>query len=229
MTGTIINAATIILGGILGKIIGNKLPDSMQKTVLNGIGLIVILLGIEMALGTSNILVILISLVVGIIIGEYMKIEYYLEVLGGKIEKAVQKKFSGTGDVAKGFVTATLLFGIGPMAIMGSLENGLLGTYKLLGIKSTLDGITSVVLGASLGIGVIFSAGPVLIYQGLISVFASWLEIILKENIIVEMTALGGVLIISIGLNILGLTKIKVGNMLPGLLVVIILAMIFIK
>lgn len=223
MLGTILNAVAIIIGGLLGKIIGSIIPDSMQKTVLQGIGLIVILLGIEMAFNTSNILIVLISLVVGTIIGEVLQIDCAFERIGRKIEEYTLKVFKGAGNIAKGFVTASLLFVIGPMAVMGALENGLLGTYKILAVKSSLDGITSIILGASLGIGVIFSALPVFIYQGTISIFASWAEMLLNEQIIAEMTALGGVLVVAIGLNILDIIKIKVANMLPGLVIIVLI------
>lgn len=228
MTGTIINVIAIIAGSILGKLVGAKIPKSMQKTIIYGIGLVVLVLGIEMALKTSNMILILVSLVIGALIGEVLRIEEYLEMLGNKLETLVKKYFKDSGDVASGFVTATLLYVIGPMAIMGALENGLMGTYNLLAIKSSLDGISAIILTASLGIGVIFSAIPVFLYQGFISIFASWIEIFLSAEIIAEMTSLGGILIMAIGFNILEVIKVKVANMLPGLIVVVIISSFFI-
>jgi len=227
MLGTVINALAIIIGGIIGKLIGAVIPESMQKTILNGIGLIVVLLGIEMSLGTSNILIVLLSLVIGIVIGELLQIDCAFERVGKKLEEVVLRVFRGSGEIAKGFVTASLLFVIGPMAVMGALENGLLGSYNILAVKSSLDGVTSIIFAASLGIGVIFSAIPVFIYQGAISIFASWAERFLNDLVVLEMTALGGILIIAIGLNILNLAKIKVANMLPGLLVITIVTYFF--
>ncbi len=221
MVGTIINVLAIVVGGLLGKIIGNRIPESTQNTVLNGVGIVVIILGIDMALKAQNIILVFVSLIVGIVIGELFAIEDRLERLGKQVELGAKKIFKRAGNIAEGFVTATLLYVIGPMAIMGALENGLLGTYKILAVKSSLDGISSIILGASLGIGVVFSAIPVLIYQGMISMFASGLETVLKGEVVTEMSALGGLLIIGIGINILGISKIKVANMLPGLLIVI--------
>ena len=221
MVGTIINVLAIVVGGLLGKIIGNRIPESTQNTVLNGVGIVVIILGIDMALKAQNIILVFVSLIVGIVIGELLAIEDRLERLGKQVELGAKKIFKRAGNIAEGFVTATLLYVIGPMAIMGALENGLLGTYKILAVKSSLDGISSIILGASLGIGVVFSAIPVLIYQGMISMFASGLETVLKGDVVTEMSALGGLLIIGIGINILGISKIKVANMLPGLLIVI--------
>ena len=183
--------------------------------MMQGIGLSVIVIGLSMALKTENIIITILSLVLGGIIGEVLQIEERLEDLGKWIETKLGR--GSTGDFTKAFVTASLVYCIGAMAVMGALESGLTGKDDILYAKSTLDGISSVIFASSLGIGVAFSALPVLIYQGLITFAATFVKVFLTDSVINEMTAAGGVLILGIGLNILGITKIKIGNMLPAI------------
>lgn len=227
MIGTIINVIAIIMGTIIGRIIKRGIPKSMQETIIQGVAIVVLVLGIDMALQTENLIYVLLSVVMGTIIGEFLKLEHRLEWLGEKLELLISKTFGSQGEIAKAFVFASLLYGIGPMAIMGALEDGLTDSYDLLLIKSTLDGITSIILGASMGIGIMFSAIPVLIYQGTITLFAGWIEQYLTASIINEMTAVGGILILAISLNILKLIKVKVGNMLPAIIIIVLLLSIF--
>ncbi|MGF7186449.1 hypothetical protein GGQ84_002551 [Desulfitispora alkaliphila] len=228
MVGTIINVGAIITGSLLGWLIKKGIPENMQRTILQGIALIILVMGISMAFETEKILFVLLSLVIGTILGELMKIEECLGWLGKKLEGFVNSKYSnGGGNVARAFVFASLIYAIGPMAIMGALEDGLTGNYDILLVKSSLDGITAVVFSASMGIGVIFSSITVLIYQGGITLFAGWAEQFLTDVVVNEMTAVGGVLIMGIGINMLELVKIKVGNMLPSIIIIVIFATIF--
>lgn len=215
MLGTIVNAAAIIIGATIGILLKAGIPEKIKNTMMQGIGLSVIVIGLSMALKTENIIITILSLVLGGIVGEVLKIEERLENIGKRIEKKLGS--GSTGAVAKAFVTASLIYCIGAMAVMGALESGLTGKHNILYAKSTLDGISSVIFGSSFGIGVAFSALPVLIYQGLITIAASSIKGFLTGSILNEMTATGGVLILGIGLNILGITKIKVGNMLPAI------------
>ncbi|HHY13386.1 MAG TPA: DUF554 domain-containing protein [Thermoanaerobacterales bacterium] len=215
MLGTIVNTAVIILGAIIGVSLKSGLSDGTKDTIMHGIGLSVVIIGLSMALETENIIITILSLVVGGILGELLQIEGRLERAGRWLEQRLGSNSSG--DFTKAFVTASLVYCIGAMAVMGALESGLTGKHDILFAKSTLDGISSIIFGSTLGIGVAFSGFSVLIYQGLITIAASSIKVFLTEPIINEMTAVGGVLILGIGLNILGITKIKVGNMLPAI------------
>jgi len=213
--GTIVNAAAIVIGAMIGILLKTGIPEKIKNTMMQGIGLSVIVIGLSMALKTENIIITILSLVLGGIIGEVLQIEERLEDLGKWIETKLGR--GSTGDFTKAFVTASLVYCIGAMAVMGALESGLTGKHDILYAKSTLDGISSVIFASSLGIGVAFSALPVLIYQGLITFAATFVKVFLTDSVINEMTAAGGVLILGIGLNILGITKIKIGNMLPAI------------
>ncbi|HHU70050.1 MAG TPA: DUF554 domain-containing protein [Thermoanaerobacterales bacterium] len=215
MLGTIVNAAAIVIGAMIGILLKTGIPEKIKNTMMQGIGLSVIVIGLSMALKTENIIITILSLVLGGIIGEVLQIEERLEDLGKWIETKLGR--GSTGDFTKAFVTASLVYCIGAMAVMGALESGLTGKHDILYAKSTLDGISSVIFASSLGIGVAFSALPVLIYQGLITFAATFVKVFLTDSVINEMTAAGGVLILGIGLNILGITKIKIGNMLPAI------------
>lgn len=230
LLGSFINAALIILGAIIGRIFQN-LPDTMKNTVLQIIGLAVALLGIQMGFEGSNFIIIIISLVIGAVIGEWIDLDKQLNRLGKWIETKFGNK-SSEGKVAEGFVTATLIFLIGSMAIIGALDSGLRNDHDVLITKGIIDGFTSVVLSSTLGLGVLLSAVPVFLYQGIITLFSGFISEYIPEAaldlFIQEMTATGGVMIIAIGLNIAGLTKIRVANLLPGILVVgIIIAITF--
>jgi uncharacterized membrane protein YqgA involved in biofilm formation len=220
MLGTLVNVAAILIGGLIGLLFGKTFPEKMRHTVIQGIGLAVLLIGGSMALLTKNALIVIGSLVLGGIIGELIDIELRLRNLGKWLEKTITTG-EGNGQFTKAFVTSSLIYCIGAMAIMGALESGLHGNNSILYAKAMLDGISSVVFTTSLGIGVIFSALPVLIYQGGISLFAGLLQGVLSTAVINEMSATGGLLIVAIGINILEIKEIKVANLLPGIFVAI--------
>ncbi|MBA2872894.1 hypothetical protein HNQ85_003207 [Anoxybacillus calidus] len=220
LLGTVVNGVCITIGALLGKVF-RRIPERVKTTVMSGIGLAVTLLGIQMGLKGEQFLVVIFSLVLGGILGELWKLEDKLNKLGLWLERKLGD--NQEGNIAKGFVTATLLFVIGAMAIIGALDSGLRGDHRVLYTKSIIDGFTSIILTTTLGIGVIFSAIPVMIYQGTIALLATqierWVPNALLESFITESTATGGILIIAIGLNMLGLTKIHVANLLPSILV----------
>ncbi|MGD0154190.1 MAG: DUF554 domain-containing protein [Thermacetogeniaceae bacterium] len=224
MLGTIVNVAAIIFGAILGDFLKTGFPERIKATVMQGIGLVVILIGLSMALKTQNALVVTLSIVIGGIIGELLGIEEWLNGLGLKLEQRwVPSGRSDDGNFAKAFVTASLVYCVGAMAIMGALESGLTGHHYTLFVKSILDGITSIVFASSMGIGVAFAAIPVFLYQGGITLAASFIKPLLTDAIILEMSATGGLLIFGIGINMLtgGRVQIKIGNLLPGIFVAI--------
>lgn len=226
MLGTIVNSLAIIAGAIIGILFGQALPEKMKKTVIQGIGLAVLLIGISMALQTKNTLIVIASLVIGGIIGEWIDIEYRLQQLGNWLEKTLSKGKS-QGNFTKAFVTTSLIYCVGAMAIMGALESGLKGEHSILYAKAMLDGISAIVFASSMGIGVLASVVPVFLYQGGITLSASLLQGLLSAPVIAEMTATGGLLILGIGLNILEIKEIKVGNLLPGIFVAIPLTILF--
>jgi uncharacterized membrane protein YqgA involved in biofilm formation len=226
MLGTIINVMAVLIGGTLGSLLGSRLPEKMQQTVLNGLGLMTLVLGVDMALSSTNLLIVMGSVLLGGVLGEWWHLEDGLTWLGQQLEA----RFGRPDDAAEGrsitraFVTTSLLFCVGPLAIVGSILDGLTGNYQPLAIKSMLDGFASLALGASLGPGVLFSSLSVLVYQGGISLAAqvfstSFSGITAATPFVVELSATGGVLIIGISLNLLNLKEVRVGNMLPALLI----------
>ncbi|MGE5397763.1 MAG: DUF554 domain-containing protein [Chitinophagales bacterium] len=226
MLGTIVNTGAIILGGAIGLLFGNALPEKMKSTVIQGIGLAVLLIGGSMALKTNNALVVIASLVIGGVIGELIDIELRLKNLGAWMESKVAR--GEDGRFTRAFVSTSLIFCVGAMAIMGSIEDGLRGNHTILFAKSMLDGITAIVFASSMGMGVLASAIPVLLYQGAITLAAGLLQGT-PQVIITEMSATGGLLIFAIGLNILEIKEIKVGNLMPGIFVAIPLTILFAK
>ena len=226
MLGTIVNTIAILLGGLIGLLFGHALPDKMKRTVIQGICLAVLLIGVSMAIQSENILVVIASLALGGIVGELIDIELQLKRFGYWLESKFSR--NGQGDrFPKAFVTASLIYCVGAMAIMGSLKSGLSGDHTILYAKSMLDGISAIVFASSMGIGVLASAIPVFIYQGLITLSAGLLQGVLSSQVITEMSATGGLLIVGIALNILEIKEIKVGNLLPGLFIVIPITIIF--
>jgi len=218
--GTLVNGLLIIVGTLLGKLL-HRIPEGMKSTVMHGIGLSVMVLGLQMGLKSQNFLIVIISLVLGGVLGEIWALDDKLNKLGLWLEKKIGS--NGKGSISQGFVTATLIFVIGAMAIIGALDSGIRGDHEVLYTKAIIDGFTSIILTTTLGIGVIFSAIPVMLYQGTIALFATQIDrivpAVLMDQFIVEMTATGGVMIFAIGLNLAGLTKIKVANLLPGILI----------
>ncbi len=226
LLGTIVNAAVIIIGAMLGNFLKSGFPERFKATLMQAISLAVILIGLSMALKTQNAMVVTLSIVIGGVIGELLRIEDWLNSLGLKLEQ----RFGGdSGNFAKAFVSASLVYCVGAMAIMGALESGLTGNYNTLFIKSILDGVSSIVFASSMGIGVAFAALPVFLYQGGITLAAVYIKPLLTDAIIREMTATGGLLIFGIGVNILtgGKVQIKVGNLLPAIFVAILMVVVF--
>ena len=219
MLGTIVNAATIIIGAGIGLLLKKGIKHSMQATIMDGLGLAVIIIGITGAIKSENIILVIVSLVLGSMLGEAIDIEDKLEKLGQFVQN---KMNSNDQNLAKGFVTASLVYCVGAMAIVGSLEAGIQGNYETLFAKSMLDGISAIIFASTLGIGVAFSSVPVFLYQGSITLLANVVKDVFTAPLVTELSAIGGVLIIAIGINLLGLKKIKVGNMLPAILVPII-------
>ena len=216
MLGTIVNSIAIILGALLGIIIKKGMKEKYKTTVMDGIGLSVVIIGIMGGIESNNIILIIASIVVGSIVGEILDIDSKLENLGNNMEKRFGK---GDSNFSKGFVTASLVYCIGAMAIVGALESGLTGNHETLFAKSILDGITAIIFSSTFGIGVAFAAIPVFIYQGIITLLANSAKDLLTTTVINEMSAVGGILILAIGINILGIKKIKVANMLPSIII----------
>ncbi|HLS67216.1 MAG TPA: DUF554 domain-containing protein [Pseudogracilibacillus sp.] len=224
LLGTIVNGICIIVGTLIGTFLTN-INEKYKETITQGIALTAILIGIQMALQVQSVIIILLSILTGAIIGELLDLEKGLNKIGTWVANRFAMKESNT-NIAQAFVTASLLFSVGAMAILGALDSGLRGEHELLYTKSVLDGFTSFVLTTTLGVGVIFSAIPVVIFQGAIALLATQIEKlipdVLFEQILNNITAVGGLLIIAIGLNILKLTTIRVTNLLPSLVTVII-------
>lgn len=233
--GTIINAIAIIAGGLLGSLIP-RISEGMRHTVMQGLGLVIAVLGISMALKSTNLLIVIISLVLGGILGELFRIESRLQQLGLWLERVIQrggKTESTKSSIAEGFVTATLVYCIGAMAILGAIDSGLRNNHDILYTKSMLDGISAIIFASTLGIGVVFSSIPVFVYQGIIALSASFIYLFVSNTelnaIITEVTAVGGVLIIGLGINILGIIKINVANLLPSIIIAAISVLITIN
>lgn len=220
LLGTIVNGLLIITGTLLGRML-TRIPENMKATVMHGIGLSVMVLGLQMGFKSANFLIVILSLVIGAVIGEAMKLEDKLNAVGDWLERRLGSK--GEGSISQGFVTATLIFVIGAMAIIGALDSGIRGDHDVLYTKAIIDGFTALILTTTLGIGVLFSAIPVMLYQGTIALFATQIDKFvpqaLMDSFILELTATGGVMIFAIGLNLTGLTKIRVANLLPGIVV----------
>lgn len=217
MLGTIVNTLAIIGGSLLGLLLKKGISENYREIVMSGIGLSVILIGIKSALTSNNLMVVILSVILGAVVGEFLTIEAGLKKFGLFLEKKVAGKSSDTGSFARGFVTASLLFCVGSMAIVGSLESGLTGNHQILFAKSILDGVTSIIFASTMGLGVMFSSVAVFIYQGLITLTAVFMKNFLVPETIGQMTSVGGLLIMAIGLNMLKITSIKVGNLIPGI------------
>ena len=216
MIGTLINAAAVILGTLFGLLLRKGIPQRFQDTISQGQGLCVILIGLSSAIKTADVTCCIICMVIGSLLGAWIDIEQRLNNLGMAIEHRVSP--NGTeGSVARGFVTASLVFCVGAMAIVGSMDSGLRGDHSTLIAKSILDGVFALIFASSMGWGVGLSALAVLVYQGSIALLAMWIEPLLTTEIITEMSAVGGLLIMGIGLNMIYDKRIPVGNMLPAI------------
>lgn len=216
MLGTIVNSITIIIGSIIGILLKKGIKEDYKNTIMDGIGISVLVIGISNALEFENLVVVIISIVIGSIIGELIDVNKRLNNLGDRL----QSKFKNEeGNFSKGFVTASLVYCVGAMAIVGSIQSGLSGNHETLYAKAVLDGITAIVFASTLGIGVMFSSVAVFLYQGIITLFASSVSSILTTIVINEISSVGGILIMAIGINLLGLKEIKIANMLPAIIV----------
>jgi uncharacterized membrane protein YqgA involved in biofilm formation len=216
LLGTIVNTISIIIGSLIGLLFKGRLPEKYSQTIMHGIGLAVILIGIKTALNTDAILIVIISLAIGSLLGELLRIEDRLEQFGNWIGKRLARDSEG---ISKAFVSASLLYCVGAMAIIGSMESGLTGNHQTLFAKSILDGIGSVLFASTLGIGVIFSSVSVFCYQGLLTLTASSIKPYLLPEVVSQMSAVGGLLIFAIGIGLLEIKRIKIGNMLPAIFI----------
>ena len=215
--GTLMNIVTVLIGGSVGLILGSRLKKSLNEAVINAMALVGIVIGVQMAFESKNILIVLASLVIGTIIGELINIDSYVSQIGNFMEQKFSK--DKDGKFARAFVTASLIFCVGPLTILGSIQDGLTGDYKLLATKSMLDGFTAVMFASAMGVGVIFSALSIFIIQVGLTLFAGTLIGVMTEAVIAEITGVGGVMVFSIGLGILGIKKLKTVNMLPALII----------
>lgn len=229
MVGTIINFAAIFLGGGMGLILGNRLSERVRSSLMNGLGLFTFLYGVRLFFDTKNAMAVLISLVIGILLGEWWRLEEGLNNIGIWLEKKFNNRnLTDSSRFIKGFLTTSLLFSIGPMAILGSLQDGLTGDFNVLAIKAIIDGISSIAFASSLGFGVLFSSVVVFIYQGAITLLAGSLQNILTGDILIEVNAIGGVMLAGLAISsLLEIRKIRVANFLPGFLVVPLVVLAF--
>ena len=217
--GTLANCVAIIIGALLGVFCKRGLPEKWQETMMSSIALCILIIGVQMALKTQNIIIVIFSLVLGAIVGEILDIEAAMNRLGQYLgNKLSQGDGSAAAAIAAGFVNASILFCSGAMAILGSIQDGLAADHTTLFAKATLDGLISLILSANLGIGVILSALSVGIYQGSITLLAGVVGTLVTEPMLTEITASGGIMIMAIGCNMLKISSIRIGNLLPGML-----------
>ncbi len=224
MKGTLVNTATVLLGSSFGLLIGRRFSEKINTIVMHALGLSTLLIGFKMAFETESILLVIGSLAIGGIIGEILGLEEGLERLGDLVRRKVK---SESGTFVLGFVTSSLVFCIGPMTVVGSIQDGASGDASVLYAKSLLDCFASMVFASSLGVGVLFSSITVLLFQGGLTLLGSHLSFLLRPEVLNELTATGGLIIVGIGIFLLGIKKIKVGNFLPALVVAVILALFF--
>jgi len=229
LTGTIINVATILLGGFFGLLLGNRLPEKVRYTVMMALGLFTFAYGIRLFMQTGNALVVLISMLIGVLLGEWWRIEDGLSHLGIFLERKFNRnKGIESAKFIRGFLTASLLFSIGPMAILGSIQDGLTGDYNTLVIKAIMDGFAAIAFASSLGIGVLFSSLVILVYQGGLSLLATQLQFIMSEQVLAEFSAIGGIMLMGIAVSsLLEIKKIRVANFLPGFIILPLVIWVF--
>ncbi|MBQ4610120.1 MAG: DUF554 domain-containing protein [Clostridia bacterium] len=219
MLGTIVNTVAVVAGGAIGLLLKKGIPQKVTDAVMQGLALCVIAMGISGALGGSKTLAMIVSMALGAVVGTLLDLDGRLNRLGENVEKKLAP--GGQGRIATGFVTASLLYCVGALGIVGSLQSGLTGDHSMLYTKSMLDFISSIVLCASLGVGVMLSAATLFLYQGLITLLAQALAPVLTDAVIAEMTCVGSLLIIGMGLNMLGVTRIKIMDYVPAMFIVI--------
>lgn len=214
MVGTLINAAAVVAGGLLGLLLRGGIGRRLRDTIMQGLALCVALIGLDGALGTQNTMAVIVSMVLGALLGEAVDVEKRLEGLGARAQRLLAK--GGDSGFAEGFVTASLMFCVGAMAIVGALDSGLRGDHSTLIAKSALDGVSAVIFASAMGPGVLLSAAAVLVYQGAIALLAQYVAPFLTDAVVTEMSAVGGLLIVGIAINMFGLLKVRVGNLLPA-------------
>ncbi|TRZ40209.1 DUF554 domain-containing protein [Niallia circulans] len=227
LMGALANAIGVSVGTLLGSLL-RRIPESMKDTVMKIMGLAIVVLGMQMGLKTENFLIVILSLAIGAVIGELLALEDKISKLGDWLEKQVGS--NKQGSISQGFITGTLIFVVGAMGIIGALDSGIRGNNDVLYTKAVIDGFIAIILTTTLGIGVLFSAIPVILYEGLIALFATQIVQLvpdaLMDQFVIEMSATGGIMIIAIGLNLVGITKIKIANLLPALVVAIVVVLI---
>jgi uncharacterized protein len=217
LTGTLLNAATVLIGGLVGTVVGDRLPERLRENVVRGVGLFVTAMGVKFAIDTTNLLYMLGAMLLGGIIGSLIGVDAWLNRLG----ETLQRRFSrgGTSTVAEAFVTASIVFCVGPLTFLGSIRNGLAGDATLLTVKSVLDGFTAIALAATLGWGVLLTVPLILLYQGGLALGASLFAGVLSDLQLREMSAVGGLLLMGVGLKLLGIRDVKVADFLPAIIV----------
>lgn len=225
MFGTLLNAAAIVAGSLLGILLRGRLHARYSRIIMSALGLVTIVLGVTMAIDAVRIILVVAALVIGSLVGEFLRLDALLDRMAARLRSLVPS--SSNDHFAEGFVTATLLFCVGSMAILGPMQEAAGGQPSILITKSVMDGVSSMFFAASLGLGVIFSAVPVLVYQGAIALFASFIMSFMNDTMLADLSATGGVLLIGLGVSMLGLRRVSVINMLPALVVVVLLNLIF--
>lgn len=216
LSGTLLNAATVLIGGLVGTVLGANLPDRLRESVVRGLGLFTLVYGVRGAIDTGNVLVLLFATLIGGIFGSALAIDDRLNALGD----ALQRRLSSRGGrISEAFVTSSLVFCVGPLTFIGAIENGLTGDATKLTLKSVLDGFAALAFAASLGWGVLLSIGTILVYQGGLAAGASLLAGVLTEAMIRETSATGGLLIVGVGLRLLAVKDVKVADFLPAIVV----------
>lgn len=223
MLGTIVNTIAVIIGATIGILLKKGIPERLSDTMMKGIGLCTLFLGISGSLKGENSLILIISMVIGALIGEGVDLDGKLNRFGSWLESKFKSKDGDKISIAEGFVSASLLFCVGVMTIVGALQSGLQGDHEMLFNKSMLDFVSSIIFASTMGVGVMLSAAFVFVYQGVITLAAQWVAPFLTDTIIAEMTCVGSVIIIGIALNLLGITKLKVMNYVPAIFIPIIL------
>jgi len=217
LSGTLLNAATVLIGGVVGTVVGDRLPERLRENVVRGVGLFVTAMGVKFAIDTSNLLFMLGAILLGGIIGSVVGVDAWLTQLGERLQQRFAR--GRTSTVAEAFVTAAIVFCVGPLTFLGSIQNGLGGDATLLSVKSVLDGFTAIALAATLGWGVLLTVPLILVYQGGLAIGASLFAGILSDLQLREMSAVGGLLLMGVGLKLLAIRDIKVADFLPAIVV----------
>lgn len=228
LLGAIVNGIGIIIGSLLGTLF-RQIPESMKNTVMKVMGMAIFVLGVQMAMETKNFVILIFSLAFGTVIGELLTLDDKLNRFGYWFEKKIGSKKQGS--IAQGFITGTLIFAVGAMAILGALESGIRGNHDVLFTKAIIDAFIALILTTTLGVGVLFSAIPLLLYEGIIALLATQIDRVIPDTLmnqlIIEISATGGIMIMAIGTNLVGMTNIKVANLLPAIIVTILLVSIW--